>query len=280
VKKLLLSLLLAPSLWAQTPENLKFPGPDSAPVYVIEGNFSQNYWVGGLNFDVDWSVMMDPASGAVAGTGFFSINGTFYYYGSNWPINFDGAVQVDLTAKPAGSVLRVNGKMALAGTGSIAGYYVDRCLVNYNYSNFEVNPATATMSGYMSAKGTARVPGYATVPVNVPAQFVSWNLPDENTNGAWDSAGDWTAEIDANVNGKGKISGTGELAVVDETGEAYDLIPQTVSGSVKNGTVSLASKGSTSSTSRIKVNLTYLQATDETVPQKSAVSAYGQNRKF
>lgn len=272
--------MLAPSLWAQTPENLEFPGPDSAPVYVIEGNFSQSYPVGGLNFDVDWSVMMDPASGAVAGTGFFSINGSFYYYGYNWPINFDGAVQVDFTAKPAGSVLRVNGKMALEGTGFIAGYYVDRCLVNYNYSNFEVNPATATMSGYMSAKGTARVPGYATVPVNVPAQFVSWNLPDENTNGAWDSAGDWTAEIDAIVDGKGKISGTGELAVVDETGEAYDLIPQTVSGSVKNGTVSLASKGSTSSTSRIKVNLTYLQATDETVPQKSAVSAYGQNRKF
>jgi hypothetical protein len=116
--------------------------------------------------------------------------------------------------------------------------------------------------------------------VNVPRTYLSQELPDADTDGQWDSTGDWTAEIDATVTSRGKISGTGELAVLDEDGEVYDLIPQNVSGSLKNGTVSLKAAGNNRSTSKIKLNLTYLQANDETIVGKSAVSAYGQNRKF
>jgi hypothetical protein len=136
------------------------------------------------------------------------------------------------------------------------------------------------MSGYISAKGRATVPGYGSFPVNVPRTYLSQELPDADTDGQWDSTGDWTAEIDATVTSRGKISGTGELAVLDEDGEVYDLIPQNVSGSLKNGTVSLKAAGNNRSTSKIKLNLTYLQANDETIVGKSAVSAYGQNRKF
>jgi hypothetical protein len=278
---LLLSLLFIPPsfLSAQTTESLEFEGPENAPIYVIEGDFSQSFSQDGMNYSVDWSMTMSPATGVLSGVGSFDIDGNFYYYG--WQsISFTGNVAVDLAAKQAGSVVRVNGKMALSGSGSIAGYAVNSLIIRYTYTNVDIDPNLGQMSGYISATGRASVPGYGSFPVNVPKTYLSQALPDVDSDGQWDSTGDWTAEIDATVNGKGKIHGTGELAVFDENGEAYDLIAQKVTGSEKNGTVSLAATGNSPTTSKIKVNLTYLQADDTTVPTKSAVSAYGQNRKF
>jgi hypothetical protein len=42
----------------------------------------------------------------------------------------------------------------------------------------------------------------------------------------------------------------------------------------------MAAAGNSKTTSKIKVNLTYLESNEETVVNKSSVSAYGQNRKF
>jgi len=275
---LVLAMVSVP-VFAQTTESLEFSGPDSAPIYVLEGDFTSSYSLNDIDYVLDWSCTMNPASGTLTGAGNFSLDGSLYWYG--WQsINFAGSMGVALTGKQAGSVLRVNGKMALLGWGNIAGYEVNPLTISYTYSNVDVDPAAGQMSGYISAKGRAIVPGYGSFPVNVPRTYLSQELPDADTDGQWDSTGDWTAEIDATVTSKGKISGTGELAVLDEDGEVYDLIPQNVSGSLKNGTVSLNAAGNNRSTSKIKVNLTYLQANDQTVAGKSAVSAYGQNRKF
>lgn len=275
-----LLLASASSLLAQSTESVEFAGPESAPIYVIEGQFSQDYSVGAMGFAVDWTLAMEPNSGVLAGTGLFSVNGSFVYGYSSYGIDFDGAVAVALTAKQAGTILRVSGKMALTGTGNIAGFPVDRCSINYNYSNLQVNPENGVMSGFMSARGTARVPGYGTFPITIPLQSIEQVLPDMDSDGQWDSTGEWTEEINATVDAKGRIAGTGELAVLDDNGEPYDLISQKISGNVKNGTVSLSAAGDSRSTSRIKVNLTYLQSNDEAVANKSAVSAYGQTRKF
>jgi hypothetical protein len=273
-------LLLAPALLpAQTTESLKFEGPENAPIYVIEGDFSQSFSQDGMNYSVDWSMTMSPATGVLSGVGSFDIDGNFYYYG--WQsISFTGNVAVDLAAKQAGSVVRVNGKMALSGSGSIAGYAVNSLIIRYTYTNVDIDPNLGQMSGYISVKGRASVPGYGSFPVNVPKTYLSQALPDVDSDGQWDSTGDWVSKIKASVDGKGKVTGTGDLSVLDEDGEAYDLIPQKVTGQVRRGTVSLAATGNSRATSRIKVNLTYLQANDETVSGKSSVSAYGQSRKF
>lgn len=260
---------------AQTPESVEFDGPENAPIYVIEGDFAQNYTIGGLTYDVDWSMSANPNLGTLIGTGLFDISG----YNSGISVSFGGAVSIAFTVKQAGNVIRVNGKMGMAGSGYVAGY---SCTANltYNFSNIDVDPLTSTMGGYISAKGKVTIPGYGSQSINIPKTYLSQELPDVNSDGQWDSTGEWTADIDATVNSKGKIVGTGELTVWDEFGDAYDVIPQQVSGKLKNGVVSLAASGNSKPTSKIKVNLTYLESNDETVRNKSSVSAYGQNRKF
>jgi len=271
-----LLLLAGASLSAQTTEALEFEGPENAPIYVIEGNFSQTYSRDGLTLALDdWAISMNPSTGALSGGGNFRADGTINSFAIDW----DGSLNTALNVKQAGSVLRVNGKMSITGSGTIAGYALDRLVLTYTLTNMDVNVAAVQMAGYVSVKGSARIFGRI-LPLSLPRTYFAFDLPDVDSDGQWDSAGDWTASIDATVNGKGKLTGTGELAVLDENGEPYDLIPQKVTGQVRRGTVNLAATGNSRSTSRIKVNLTYLQANDATVPGKSAVSAYGQSRKF
>jgi len=149
----------------------------------------------------------------------------------------------------------------------------------YTFTNFDLNAEAGQMSGYLGLDGSAKLAG-KNIPLTLPSTYFAIDLPDEDMNGTWDSAGEWTEEIDATVNSKGKIVGTGELTVWDEFGDAYDVIPQQVSGKLKNGVVSLAAAGNSKTTSKIKVNLTYLESNEERVANKSSVSAYGQNRKF
>jgi len=276
---LFIGAALCGKIQAQSPESFGFDGPNSAPIYVVEGDFSLSYTYNNIDYSLDWSCTMNPATGSLIGAGNFAFDGYFYYYG--WQsIYFGGSMGVALTAKQAGNVVRVNGKMALSGGGSIAGYTVSSLIITYTYTNIDVDPVLGQMSGYGSAKGRATVPGYGSYPVNVPNTYISQELPDTDTNGEWDSTGEWTAEVNATVDAKGKIVGTGELTVWDEFGEAYDVIPQKVSGKLKNGVVTLSAAGNSKPTSKITVNLTYLQSNDETVANKSSVSAYGQNRKF
>ena len=275
VKWLFIGALLCGKVQAQSPESVDFDGPENAPIYVIEGDFAQNYSVGGLTYDIDWSMSANPNLGTLIGTGLFDING----YNSGYSVSFSGAVSIAFTVKQAGSVVRVNGKMGMAGAGYVSGV---SCTANltYNFSNIDVDPLTSTMGGYVSAKGKVTIPGYGSQSINVPTTYLSQQLPDVNSDGQWDSTGEWTTEIDATVNSKGKIVGTGELTVWDEFGDAYDVIPQQVSGKLKNGVVSLAATGNSKPTSKIKVNLTYLESNEETVANQNSVSAYGQNRKF
>jgi len=271
-----LLLLASASLPAQTTESLEFEGPDNAPIYVIEGEFSHTYTTNGLTLAMDnWTIFMNPSTGALSGGGNFRADGTINSVAIDW----DGSLNTALNVKQAGSVLRVNGKMSITGSGTIAGYDLERLALTYTLSNMDVSVAAMQMAGYVSVKGAARIFG-RNLPLALPRTYFAFDLPDEDRDGQWDSTGDWKTDIDATVDGKGKIAGTGELAVLDEDGEAYDLIPQKVSGSVKNGTVALAATGNSRATSRIKVNLTYRQANDATVPGRSAVSAYGQSRKF
>jgi hypothetical protein len=281
MKRACLSLLLLAraSLPAQTTESLEFEGPDNAPIYVIEGDFSHTYTTNGLTLAMDnWSILMNPSTGALSGGGDFRANGTINSVSIDW----DGSLNTALNVKQAGSVVRANGKITINGGGTIGGLWtLDRLFLVYTLSNFTVDISSAQMTGFLSASGSAKYfGGLFSIPLRLPRTYFSLDLPDEDSDGQWDSAGDWTASIDATVNGKGKITGTGELSVLDENGEAFDVIPQKVTGQVRRGTVTLAATGNSRSTSRIKVNLTYLQANDATVSSRSSVTAYGQSRKF
>ena len=273
-----LFLLAGMSLSAQTKESLEFEGPDNAPIYVIEGDFSYTDTTNGLTLAMNnWTISMNPSTGALSGGGDFRANGTINSVSIDW----DGSLNTAMNVKQAGSVVRANGKITINGGGTIAGFWtLDRLSVVYTLSNLTVDIVSKQMTGYVSATGVAKYFSILSIPLRLPRTYLSLDLPDEDRDGQWDSTGDWTASIDATVDGKGKITGTGELAVLNEDGEAYDLIPQKVSGSVKNGIVAMTATGNSRSTSRIKVNLTYRQANDAAVPGKSAVSAYGQGRKF
>jgi hypothetical protein len=273
-----LFLLAGMSLSAQTKESLEFEGPDNAPIYVIEGDFSYTDTTNGLTLAMNnWTISMNPSTGALSGGGDFRANGTINSVSIDW----DGSLNTAMNVKQAGSVVRANGKITINGGGTIAGFWtLDRLSVVYTLSNLTVDIVSKQMTGYVSATGVAKYLSILSIPLRLPRTYLSLDLPDEDRDGQWDSTGDWTASIDATVDGKGKITGTGELAVLNEDGEAYDLIPQKVSGSVKNGIVAMTATGNSRSTSRIKVNLTYRQANDAAVPGKSAVSAYGQGRKF
>ena len=69
---LFIGAALCGKIQAQSSEDpLYLTGPDNAPIYVIEGNFSQNYTVNSMNYDVDWNMMMDPSSGSLVRNGEF-----------------------------------------------------------------------------------------------------------------------------------------------------------------------------------------------------------------
>jgi len=260
---------------AQTPESVEFDSPPNAPIYVIDGDVHYNETSNGVSVSLDWYSSMNPATGFLTGDGDFTFNGNV----SSLAIDWAGTIGANMNVKMAGSVVRVNGKLSMSGSGTIGGYTLDSLSLLYTFTNFDLNPEAGQMSGYLGLNGSAKLAG-KNIPLTLPSTYFAIDLPDEDMNGTWDSAGEWTEEIDATVNSKGKIVGTGELTVWDEFGDAYDVIPQQVSGKLKNGVVSLAAAGNSKTTSKIKVNLTYLESNEERVANKSSVSAYGQNRKF
>lgn len=271
----LIIALAAGPLWAQTNESLEFSGPSNAPIYVIDGDFHYDETWQGLSMMLDWSGSMDPATGIFSGNGDFSASGSYASYSIDW----DGTISAALQMKTAGNVVRVNGKLTISGGGTISGYQLDRLVADLSLTNLDVNVATAQMSGYVGFKGSVKALG-RTASFSLPKTYLSFDLPDVNNDGTWDSSGEWTEDITANVDAKGKVSGTAEFSVLDEDGEPYDTISQKISGTVKKGTVSLAAVGNQRATSKVKVNLTYLQSNDQAVTGKSSVSAYGQSRKF
>jgi hypothetical protein len=256
---------------------VEFESPASAPIYVIDGDIHYNESVNGVSVSLDWYSTMDPATGSLKGDGPFTINGSVDTISINWA----GTIGADMNVKVAGSAVRVNGKLNMNGSGTINGSTLDRLSLLYTFSNFDVNAQTGQMAGYVSLKGSAKLFGRS-VPLNLPKTYLAIDLPDSDMNGEWDnSMGDWKiSDIDATVDSKGKITGTGDFSVLDNTGTPYDIIGQKISGTVKNGVVSLTAVGNSKSTAKIKEGLTYRLSDGQPVTSKSSVSAYGQNRKF
>ena len=254
----------------------EFESPANAPIYVIDGDIDYNDTLNGLSVSLGWSSNMNETTGALTGSGDFTINGNVNSLAIDWA----GTIGANMNVKVAGSVVRANGKMTMSGSGTIAGYTLDSLSLVYTFLNFDVNPATGQMAGFVSLKGTAKLLG-RTVPLSLPKTNLAMDLPDVDMNGQWDSAGDWKiSDIVASVDGKGKVVGTGNFTSLDENGNPYDSIGQKISGTVKHGVVSLTATGNSKSSSKIKEILTYRLSDDQTVVKKSSVSAYGQSRKF
>ena len=254
----------------------EFNSPDNAPIYVIDGDIHYSDTISGVNVGLDWSSSMNEATGSLTGNGNFTCNGNVNSLAIDWA----GTIGANMNVKVVNSVVRANGKMTMSGSGTIAGYTVDRLALLYTFTNFDVNPRTGQIAGYVSLKGTAKLLG-RTIPLSLPKTYVDMDLPDEDMNGQWDSAGDWKiSDIVASVDGKGKIAGTGNFTSLDENGNPYDSIGQKISGTVKNGVVSLTATGNSKSSSKIKEILTYRLSDDQTVANKSSATAYGQSRKF
>jgi hypothetical protein len=229
-----------------------------------------------VSVGLDWFLSMNAATGALAGNGDFTINGDVNFRAVDWA----GTIRANMNVKLAGSVVRANGKMTMSGGGTIAEYTLDRLSLVHTFLNFNVNPATGQMAGYASLKGTAKLLG-RTLPLSLPKKYLAMDLPDEDMNGKWDSEGSWKiSDIVSKVNGKGEITGTAKFTSLDEHGNPYDIIEQKISGTVKNGVVSLTATGKSRSTSKIKETLTYRLSDGQMVRNKSSVSAYGQSRKF
>ena len=254
----------------------EFESPANAPIYVIDGDIDYNDTLNGLTVSLGWSSTMNEATGTLTGSGDFTINGNVNSLAIDWA----GTIGANMSVKVVGSVVRANGKMTMSGSGTINSYSLDRLSLVYTFTNFDVNPATGQMAGYVSLKGTARLLG-RTLPLSLPKTYLAMDLPDEDMNGQWDSAGDWKiSDIVASVDGKGKIAGIGKFTSLDENGNPYDIIEQKISGTVKNGVVSLTATGNSKSSSKIKEILTYRLSDDQTVANKSSATAYGQSRKF
>lgn len=254
----------------------EFESPANAPIYVIDGDIDYNETLNGLAVSLGWSSTMNEATGTLKGSGDFTINGNVNSLAIDWA----GTIGANMSVKVVGSVVRANGKMTMSGSGTINSYSLDRLSLVYTFTNFDVNPATGKMAGYVSLKGTARLLG-RTLPLSLPKTYLAMDLPDEDMNGQWDSAGDWKiSDIVASVDGKGKIAGIGKFTSLDENGNPYAIIEQKISGTVKNGVVNLTATGNSKSSSKIKEILTYRLSDDQTVSKKSSVSAYGQSRKF
>ena len=183
----------------------EFESPANAPIYVIDGDIDYNDTLNRLSVSLGWSSNMNEATGTLTGSGDFTINGSV----NSLAIDWEGTIGANMNVKVAGSVVRANGKMTMSGSGTISGYTLDRLALLYTFTNFDVNPATGQMAGYASLKGTAKLLG-RTLPLSLPKTYLAMDLPDEDMNGQWDSAGDWKiSDIVASVDGKGKVVGTG-----------------------------------------------------------------------
>jgi len=260
------------SLRAQSTESLEFAGPDNAPIYVIDGQVSGSHYYRSLLLSYDWNSETDPSLGLLTGSGNFSAEGG--------NINLNGRLDVKMSIKSAGSVVRIGGKMSVQATGVFEGYTIENCVLTYSIPRMSIDPVVGRASGYVSASGRIQTTTGKKAAIHVATTFLPLELPDSSGSG-WDSPGDWRLSvINASVDGKGKITGTGEFAVLDSAGDPYDVIGQKITGTLKGGIVTLTAAGNSKATSKIKVILTYRESDDQTVAKKSSVSAYGQSRKF
>jgi len=264
------SWIVNSSLYAQANE-IELVGPESAPIYVIDGEVSGSHSYRELILSYAWTSQTDPNMGTVSGLGTFSAIGG--------DINLAGSLSAKMFIKASGRVTRMGGKFSVLGAGTFGGHTVDRAVLNYSTPGLTVDPVSGRASGFVSAVGSLRSNTGKSSSARVATTFLHLDLPDANENG-WDSHGDWKADFAYTVGARGKIVGTGNLSFLDESGDPFDVISQVVTGTLRSGLVTLNAAGSTRGISRIRANLTFRQSNNATLPGRSSVTAYGQSRKF
>jgi hypothetical protein len=271
-------------------EIFEFEGPENAPIYVLEGDFQQTASIaqngGTLYYSTDISATMNVNTGQMESVGGFSVSGSQVVGGLSWFMEMDMLLSMKAVMKQAGNAVRWSGKAQMSGPMSFSSTQGDLDAFvtgTFNYTNVALDTQTGEQNGLMSFKATAWTSAGYKFPLNQPATPTFFPRPTVySSEGEWqDAAGDWTAEITADVHPKGNIRGTGRLVVGDPS-DPYANVAQSVSGKInaKSGVVSLSATGNTRSTSRVRVTLNYLDRTGETVAGKNSVAAYAQTRKY
>jgi hypothetical protein len=272
-------------------ETIEFQGPENAPIYVMEGDFQQSATMTmyGGNWDVqtDMQATMDVNSGAMTSAGQMTISGSGVVDGISLEMDMDMSFAMKSVAKQAGNTVRWSGDAAMSGPMLIqaAGYPAESFFVKgvWKYKNITLDPETGEQTGTMSYKAVALSSYGDKIPLSQSAATTTFPRPTIYASvGEWQEvAGDWSADIVANVYPNGKITGTGDL-IVGDPADPYANVDQNIKGKLnpKTGVVSLSGSGATKSTSKVKVTLNYLNSTGDTISGKSSVNAFAQSRKF
>lgn len=272
-------------------EVVEFEGPDNARIYVMEGNFKSSYSLpisgGTWYYETDYDSTMDVNSGALTSIGNFSAAGAGISNGMQYQTVMDISVSLKGVSKQAGNAVRWSAKAAMTGPMTVqqGNYPPQTAQVNgvWIWTNMTLDPATGEQTGTTSYRATATDAYGQKFPlVQTPTQTTLPRPTVYASEGEWrEVAGDWSAQIAANVYPNGNITGTGDLIVGDPE-DPYANVDQNVKGKLnsKTGVVSLGGTGATRGTSKVKVTLNYVNSTGDTVAGKSSVNAYAQKRKF
>jgi hypothetical protein len=272
-------------------ETIEFQGPENAPIYVMEGDFKQsatmNMYGGNWDVQTDMQSTMEINTGAMNSAGQMSISGSGSINGMQLTMDMDMSFAMKAVAKQAGKTIRWSGDAAMSGPMLIQpnGSPAESFSVSgiWKYKNISLDPETGEQTGTMSYKAVAVSTYGQRIPMSQPASITTFPRPTiYASEGEWQEiAGDWSADIVANVYPNGKITGTGDL-IVGDPADPYANVDQNIKGKLnsKTGVVSLIGSGATKSTSKVKVTLNYLNSTGDTISGKSSVNAFAQSRKF
>lgn len=276
---------------ASAQEVIEFEGPDDAPIYVMEGEFKQTGSLEQLGgtwfFETDVAATMNVNSGAMTSVGTMEMEGSGNMNGVQFLMNMDLSLAMKSVMKQAGDSVRWSGKAAMAGPMSIQTYLYGIQTANIRgtwvYRNMTLDPATGEQTGLMSYNAVGRDSYGQRFPMKQAPTVTVFPRPTiYSSEGEWrEAAGDWSAEIAADVYPNGRIKGIGELTVGDAE-DPYANVTQKVTGKVnsKTGVVTLNGSGAERTTSKVKVTLRYVNSTGDTLEGKSSVAAYAQKRKF
>ncbi len=272
-------------------ETIEFQGPENAPIYAMEGDFQQSatmtMYGGNWDIQTDMQATMDVNSGAMTSAGQMAMSGSGVVNGISVLMDMDMSLAMKSVAKQAGNTLRWSGDAAISGpmliqaNGSPPQSFTVSGICKFK--NITLDPETGEQTGVRSFK-MVFVNAYGQrIPSSQPASIFTFPRPTIYASvGEWQEvAGDWSADIVANVYPNGKITGTGDL-IVGDPADPYANVDQNIKGKLnsKTGVVSLSGSGANNSTSKVKVTLNYLNSTGDTISGKSSVNAFAQSRKF
>ena len=273
----------------------------TAPIYVLEGSATSQFWVDG-DLDVNQSLvysMNSAASGAVSTTGELTIKREAFYGEYSWRGRdywyyrpaWDAKFQADSTygiasygqlivanfnhalVSPAGQEQLIDDTYCNSSLISSRGKMV---LVSDSANGFEfVGAMRGQVQGFNQSG--RRIKGF-------PPYFVYFNqsITGDFSSPVW---GAWAASYQVEQTGR-FLSGEGELIVGADDDPAtqddpVDTIPQTLSGrySSKGGGVFSWGAAGAGTDKKVTVKITH-NTQDELVEGKNQITAAGQRRKF